>query len=81
HYDAAERYLKALTDSLGPAAATQEMSYLILAYYQRNRFDRISASTAPASSDRPLMRLIRAFTERPYQLDWTGLARVSTVPL
>ncbi|MBN8943184.1 MAG: retropepsin-like domain-containing protein [Rhizobiales bacterium] len=81
HYDAAERYLKTLTDSLGPAATTQEMNYLILTYYQQNRFDRIAAMAAPAATERPLMQLIRTFQERPYQLDWTGPSRISTVPL
>ncbi|QCI67075.1 retropepsin-like aspartic protease [Phreatobacter stygius] len=81
HYDMAERYLKTLIDSLGPAATIQETSYLILTYYQQNRFDRISALTIPPAIERPHLTFIRSFREKPYQLDWAGPERLSAVPL
>lgn len=81
HYDLAEKYLRKLLGDKAHGVAAQ--SELLLAYYQRDRFDAIRAMPAfPAGAQPPPpLATAQAFSEPPYQLEWASQAKISNVRL
>jgi hypothetical protein len=81
-YGKAERLYRRLADAKAgdPAGRVTAMVKELFTYYQRNQFTRARELNFPEGAVLPQADLMRAFTENPYRLEWSGDGRETIVP-